>query len=183
MPLPARSLIRSRAIAGAILLIRGHKILLDRDLALLYGVEVRALNQAVKRNRGRFPADFAFRLTRRETADLKSQSVISSSARHGGSRRSPPMAFTEQGVAMLSGVLNSRRAIAVNVEIMRAFVRLRRILTEHAELARRLDELESKYDANFSAVFDAIRQLIAAQDAETDAEARREPIGFKTSSK
>lgn len=176
MPLPARR----PSIAKSIHVIREQRVLLDRDLAVLYGVEVRALNQAVKRNRRRFPVDFAFRLTAREAADLKSQSVISSSSAHGGSRRARPMVFTEQGVAMLSGVLNSPRAIRVNVEIMRAFVKLRRIMNEHAEIARRIDGLEEKYDGQFSAVFDAIRQLISAHEIEYEAEAHRPPIGFRT---
>ena len=164
-----------RRIERAILHLRGHRVLLDTTLAELYEVEVRALNQAVKRNAERFPDDFAFRLEADEVADLKSQSVISSLGTHGGRRRALPMAFTEQGVAMLSGVLNSPRAIAVNVEIMRTFVRLRRLLTEHADLAARLDGLETKYDKQFRVVFEAIRQLISEPEPEGPA-----PIGFKT---
>jgi hypothetical protein len=132
-------------------------VLLDSDLAELYGVETRVLNQAVARNRARFPEDFMFQLSPEEFGDLKSQFVTSS----WGGRRTAPYAFTEQGVAMLSSVLHSKRAIAVNIEIMRAFVRLRELLSGHAELARRLDELEKKYDAQFRVVFDAIRQLMA----------------------
>ena len=144
-------------IESTILLIRGHRVMLSSDLAALYGVEPRALVQAVKRNRERFPEDFMFQLSAGEVADLKSQTVISS---WGGARRASPYAFTEQGVAMLSSVLRSKRAVLVNVEIMRTFVRLRRLLSDHAELQRRLDQLESKYDAKFRIVFDAIRELM-----------------------
>lgn len=135
----------------AIFLIRGQKVMLDRDLAELYAVETRTLNQSVKRNLERFPRDFMFELTRDEILGI-SQFVTSSNLRF--SKR--VTAFTEQGVAMLSGVLHSKRAIAVNVEIMRTFVRLREMLTSHADLARRLDDLERKYDRQFKAVFDAI---------------------------
>jgi len=140
-----------------IYLIRGHKVMLSTHLAGLYGVEARALVQAVKRNIERFPADFMFQLSEKEFADLKSQIVISS---WGGSRRARPYAFTEQGVAMLSSVLRSKRAVQANVQIMRAFVRLRRLLATHADLARRLDILEQKYDSQFRVVFDAIRALM-----------------------
>ena len=145
-------------IARRILLLRGLKVMLSTDLAALYHVEPRALVQAVKRNRARFPADFMFQLTYQEVANLKSQIVISS---WGGRRRATPYAFTEQGVAMLSTVLNSERAILANIEIMRAFVRLREMIASHKDLAKRLDELEKKYDAQFKSVFDAIRQLMA----------------------
>ena len=131
--------------------------MLSLDLALLYGVSTKALVQAVKRNAERFPADFMFQLSDQEWANLRSQIVTSS----WGGTRYQPYVFAEQGVAMLSGVLKSRRAIAVNVEIMRAFVRLRRILAEHADLAARLDRLEQQYDAQFRMVFDAIRELMA----------------------
>lgn len=132
--------------------------MLSADLADLYGVEPRVLIQAVKRNIDRFPRDFMFQLTSREVRNLKSQSVISS---WGGPRRANPYAFTEQGVAMLSGVLNSRKAVRVNVEIMRAFVRIRKLLADHAELARKLETLERRYDRQFKVVFDAIRELMA----------------------
>ncbi len=151
-----KALVPTERIERAILLIRGQKVLLDSDLAELYGVETKVLNQAVKRNLARFPADFMFQLPKGEFDNLKSQSVTSS----WGGRRTPPYAFTEQGVAMLSSVLHSDRAVAVNIEIMRAFVRLREMLSSHTDLARRLDELEKKYDAQFRAVFDAIRQLM-----------------------
>ena len=135
----------------AIFLIRGEKVMLDRDLAELYGVETRTLNQSVKRNLERFPDDFMFELTREEIIGI-SQVVTSSGLKF--SKR--VTAFTEQGVAMLSSVLRSKRAIAVNVEIMRAFVRLRKILASNAELSLRLDDLEGKYDRRFKIVFDAI---------------------------
>jgi len=144
-------LIPSERIERSILLIRGHKVMLSTDLAELYGVEPRILVQAVKRNITRFPQDFMFQLSKEEFSNLKSQVVISS---WGGLRRAPPYAFTEQGVAMLSSVLRSKRAIQVNIEIMRAFVRLRQILASNKELAKRLDELEKKYDAQFKVVFD-----------------------------
>jgi hypothetical protein len=138
--------------------IRGHNVILAADLAALYGVEVKALNQAVKRNRDRFPADFMFQLTTAEAQILRSQSVTSRSG-HGG-RRIPPFAFTEQGVAMLSSVLRSERAVRANIEIMRAFVRLRALLQQNAELATKLAALEKKYDARFRVVFEAIRDLM-----------------------
>jgi hypothetical protein len=159
-----------RRIEQAILVIRGHRVMLSADLAVLYGVEPGALVQAVKRNIERFPEDFMFQLTPDEYRILKSQSVISS----WGGRRHPPYAFTEQGVAMLSSVLRSKRAVQVNVEIMRTFVRLRRILAENAGLAQRLDELEKKYDVQFKVVFDAIRQLMQSP------EPKKKRIGFIT---
>ena len=160
-----------RRIEQAILVIRGHRVMLSSDLAMLYGVEPKVLVQAVKRNIERFPGDFMFQLTRDEWRNLKSQIVTSS---WGGARRAPPYAFTEQGVAMLSSVLRGKRAVQVNVEIMRAFVRLRRILAENAGLARRLDELEKKYDVQFKVVFDAIRKLMQPP------EPRKRRIGFVT---
>lgn len=160
------------AIERRILLLRGQKVMLSADLAELYGVAPRALVQAVKRNRARFPPDFMFQLTRAEHADLKSQIVTSS---WGGARRAAPYAFTEQGVAMLSSVLRSERAVQVNIAIMRAFVKLREILAPHRDLARRLDEMEKKYDARFRVVFDAIRELMRPP-----ARPRRR-IGFRSS--
>jgi len=154
------SLIPEERIERSILLIRGQKVMLSLDLAMLYGVAPRALIQAVKRNIERFPDDFMFQLNEDELGILKSQNVISSSYQWGGSRRAAPYAFTEQGVAMLSSVLRSPRAVAVNVEIMRAFVRLRQMLVSHADLARKLDALEKTYDAQFKVVFDALRQLM-----------------------
>lgn len=156
-------------IERRIVLLRGQKVMLSPDLAQLYGVEPRALIQAVKRNIGRFPADFMFQLTVQEYAVLKSHFVISS---WGGSRRARPYAFTEQGVAMLSSVLRSERAVAVNIEIMRAFVRLRQLLATHADLARKLTAMEKKYDAQFKVVFDALRALMRTP------EKKKKPIGF-----
>jgi hypothetical protein len=147
-------------IRGLILEVRGERIMLDEDLGRLYGVPTKALIQAVKRNLSRFPADFMFRLTNAEFAHLRSQFVTSSSAASHGGRRSAPYAFTEQGVAMLSSILRSPRAVQVNLEIMRAFVQLRRFAAGHAELAARLDALEQRYDGQFKVVFDAIRQLM-----------------------
>jgi len=161
-------------IDAAIRLVRGQRVLLDVDLADLYEVPTRALVQATKRNASRFPADFMFQLTPRESADLRSQTVISSArGRHGG-RRYRSYVFTEQGVAMLSSVLRSRRAVAVNVAIMRAFVRLRRVLAEHEDLAARLDELEQRYDAQFSDVFAILRRMLRPPPAPAR-------IGFRTS--
>jgi hypothetical protein len=158
-------------IEKSILMVRGQRVLLDRDLAALYGVETRVLNQAVRRNLSRFPADFMFKLTRREIRDL-SQIVISPNLKHAPSA----FVFTEQGVAMLSSVLRSPRAVQVNIGIMRAFVRLREMLAANTELAQRLDALEKKYDSHFKVVFEAIRQLMEgpAKDKEN-----RE-IGFHT---
>src|SRR2546427_9486464 len=145
-------------IESRIFMLRGHKVMLSPDLAELYEVEPGALVQAVKRNIERFPADFMFQLSPGEFENLKSQIVTSS---WGALRRAAPYPFTEQGVAMLSSVLNSERAVLVNVEIMRAFVKLRQMLASNAELSRRLDELESKYDRQFKVVFDAIRKLMS----------------------
>jgi len=153
-----KALIRLEGIEQRILLIRGQKVMLSTHLADLYGVETRVLNQAVKRNINRFPEDFMFQLNSAEAERLVSQNVIPHKKYFGGSL---PYAFTEQGVAMLSSVLNSERAIKVNIEIMRAFVRLRQILSSNKELAKRLDELEKKYDGQFRVVFEAIRQLMA----------------------
>lgn len=158
-------------IAARIHLIRGLRVMLDSDLAELYGVRTKVLNQAVSRNAARFPADFAFQLSVAEVTNLRSQLVTSSV--HGGPRYAP-RAFTEQGVAMLSSVLRSRRAIDVNVAIMRAFVHLREMLTSHAHLARRIDELEQRYDGHFAEVFAAIRELTSPAVPED----RRVRIGF-----
>jgi hypothetical protein len=163
-------LIPPERIDQAILLIRGQKVMLDQDLANLYGVTTRVLNQAVRRNPGRFPEDFMFRLTLEEAETMRSQIVIASKR----NVRFQPYAFTEQGVAMLSSVLRSGRAVLVNVEIMRAFVRMRQLLAANADLARKLDALEKKYDAQFRVVFDAIRRLMAPPPAPTP----RRRIGF-----
>jgi hypothetical protein len=156
-------------IERAIFFLRGHKVMLSTHLAELYEVKPRALVQAVKRNIERFPPDFIFQLSKAEFKNLKSQIVTSN---WGGLRRAAPYALTEQGVAMLSSVLNSRRAVQVNIEIMRAFVRLREIMATHKELVRRLNKIEKKYDAQFKAVFDAIRQLM------TTPEPKKRKIGF-----
>lgn len=147
-------------IEGLILYIRGEKVMLDCDLAVLYEVETKVLVQAIKRNLERFPSDFMFQLTNQEVAILRSQFVTS---RWGG-RRYPPYALTEQGIAMLSTVLKSIRAVHVNIEIMRFFVKVRRLLSSHAELGRKLAELETQYDKQFKIVFEAIRQLMVAPE-------------------
>jgi hypothetical protein len=168
-----KALVPVEIIVRKILFLRGEKVLLDRDLAELYGVETRVFKQAVRRNRKRFPEDFMFELTKQEFEDWRSQFVISKSDKMG--LRYRPMAFTEQGVAMLSSVLNSDRAIEVNIAVMRAFVQLRQMIASNEELARKLDELEEKYDEQFRIVFDAIRALID-QD-----EKPRKKIGFEVS--
>src|SRR3990172_8723040 len=142
-------------IANAIHLIRGQRVMLDADLAVLYGVTTGRLNEQVRRNRARFPADFMFQLTPAEHRNLRSQFAISSST--PGGRRHPPLAFTEHGAIMAASVLNSDRAVAVSIEVVRMFIRLREAILTHADLARRLDALEARYDASFKAVFDAIR--------------------------
>lgn len=173
-------------LAQLVFLIRGEKVLLDADLALLYGVETGALNRAVKRNIERFPEDFMFQLSQEDWDNLKCQIGISSSpampvkkkggliqsqivtaVTHGG-RRGLPYAFTEQGIAMLSSVLRSPRAVEVNIAIMRTFVQLRRLMDSNRDLARKIEALEMKYDEQFAIVFDAIKQLIADdQDRKT----------------
>jgi hypothetical protein len=188
-----KTLIPAERIEQSVLLVRGQKVLLDSELAMLYGVEIRALNQAVQRNLERFPDDFMFRLTQDEWAalryqfgaldagkqldrsPLRSQFVILQSGR-GRHRKYPPYAFTEQGVAMLSSVLRSPRAVAVNIEIMRAFVRLRQVLAVNAELGRRLDEVEKhlgQHDRQFVEVIRVIRQLM-----ESPPSSSRRRIGF-----
>src|SRR6266571_1793796 len=147
-------------ILHSIFVIRAQKVILDHDLAALYEVPTKVLIQAMKRNGSRFPTDFMFQLSPREFRNLRSQIVTSSL---WGGRRTAPYAFTEQGVAMLSTVLRSKRAIAVNIEIMRAFVRLRRMITEYEEHGHRIDELERRTDGQFEVVFDAIRALINSE--------------------
>jgi len=163
--------VQQEVIEGKIYLLRGHKVMLSNDLADLYEVEPRVLVQAVKRNIERFPSDFMFQLNDIEFKTLKSQIVISS---WGGLRRANPYAFTEQGVAMLSSVLHSKRAIQVNIAIMRAFVKLREMLTAHKDLARKLDDMEKKYDHQFKVVFDAIKQLMTPPDTK-----KKSKIGFR----
>jgi hypothetical protein len=144
-------------IEEKIYLIRGKRVMIDRDLAALYGVETRYLNKAVKRNSARFPSDFMFQLSKEEYNGLMFQ--IGTSKGHGGTRKLPYV-FTQEGVAMLSGVLHSHRAVQVNIEIMRAFVKLRTILIEHKDLKRKVEDIEKKFDGQFRIVFDAIRQLL-----------------------
>jgi hypothetical protein len=164
-----QDIVKPAGVEGYIRLLRGEKAILDADLAELYNVTTKVLVQAVKRHIDRFPPDFMFQLTTEEFAVLRSQSVTS---RGWGGRRYPPYAFTEQGVAMLSSVLISPRAIQVNIEIMRAFVRMRHLLASHAKLEKKLLELEEKYDGQFAIVFEALKQLMAPQ------EKKRKRIGF-----
>jgi hypothetical protein len=159
-------------IAQSMVLIRGHKVMLDSVLAGLYQVELRALNQAVKRNLLRFPDDFMFQLTAAEVVSLRSQFVILENGR-GKYPKYLPYAFTEQGVAMLSTVLRSQRAILVNIEIMRAFVRMRQLVGSRPDLARKLDALERKYDGHFKVVFAAIRALMVPLEPR-----KKRQIGF-----
>src|SRR6266404_524192 len=161
-------------IEQTIFVIRGERVMLDRDLTALYGVQTKALKQAVRRNLSRFPDDFMFVLSEDEFGSWRAQFVTSNADRKG--LRYPPMAFTEQGVAILSSVLNSERAIRVNIEIMRAFVRLRQMLSSNVELALKLAELEKKYDRQFKIVFDAIRDLM------TPLTPKRKEIGFRAPS-
>ena len=162
-------------IEKAIRFYQGQKVMLDFDLAALYGVTTRGLNRQVQRNRDRFPADFMYVIEAKDVMRLMYQIGTSKGGR--GGRRKPVLAFTQEGVAMLSSVLHSGRAVQVNIEIMRAFVRLRSLWSAHADLARRLDELEQRYDKQFRAVFDAIRQLMAPPDAP------RKQIGFQVREK
>ncbi len=160
-------------IATKILFVREDKVLLDFDLALLYGVETKRLKESVRRNADRFPEDFMFVLSAEEWASLRTQ-IASLKKTRGKHPKYPPMAFTEQGVAMLSGVLNSPRAIETNIAIMRTFVALRKWMQSNTELAAKIRQLERKYDQHFKIVFDAIQQLIR-QEKDT------RPIGFKIS--
>jgi hypothetical protein len=168
---PNQQLIPVEAIERRIVLIRGHKVMLDADLAELYQVSTGNLNLAVRRNKGRFPGDFMFRLTKNEFENLRLQFATSK----WGGRRYLPHAFTEQGVAMLSSVLKSERAVQVNIAIMRAFVRLREILATHKDLARKLRKMEKKYDTQFKVVFEAIRELM-----EPELVPPKRQIGFTT---
>ena len=166
-----KSVIPLEQIEKRIFLLRGQKVLLSTDLAGLYGVETKVLVQAVKRNLDRFPDDFMFQLSSKELAVLRSQIVTSNEKSGRGGRRYPPYAFTEQGVAMLSSVLHSDRAVHVNIEIMRAFVR-RQMLASNAKLSRKLSVLK-KHDSQFRAVFEAIRELITPLEPK-----KKHPIGF-----
>ena len=166
----------TEVIHSKIYLIRNQRVLLDRDLAELYGVETRVLNQSVKRNINRFPEDFMFQLNKEEFENWKSQYVISNKISKMAIRRHP-YAFTEQGVAMLSSVLNSERAITVNIQIMRTFINFRQMLINDNNLKKRLNEMEAKYDKNFQVVFRAIKQLLIAPDSKTN------KIGFNPDKK
>lgn len=172
---PAHAIVPLKHIELCILLIPGQRVLLDSDLAGMYGVDTKNLTKAVTRNRSRFPPDFMFRLTRQEYERLRFQFGTSNPGR--GGRRYPPYAFTEQGVAMLSSVLNSPRAVSVNIEIMRTFVRLRQVIAGNADLARKLRALEKKYDAKFRIVFDAIRALMEPDEEDDKPRSR---IGFNS---
>ena len=154
-----KDLIPQEIIESKIFLIRGRKVMLDRDLAVLYGVETKALNQAVKRNSQRFPDDFMFQLSVEEARLLSRSQFVT--LKKGQNIKYLPYVFTENGVAMLSSVLNSERAIQVNIQIIRTFTRLREILATHKDLARRLNDLEKKYDGQFKIIFDALRALMA----------------------
>ena len=165
-------ILKPENVAQLVFFIRGEKVMLDADLAMLYGVTTKALNQAVKRNADRFPSDFMFRLTKAEHENMRSQFVTSSQRKSPlrsqfvtsnprGGARYLPYAFTEQGVAMLSSVLRSAHAVEVNIAIMRTFVQLRRLMDSNADLARKIERLEKKYDERFAVVFEAIKQLIA----------------------
>jgi phage regulator Rha-like protein len=166
-----KEMLPAEIIQSKIYLIRKHKVMLDRDLAELYGVETKYLKRQVRRNIARFPEEFMFVLSKQEFEDWRCQFVTSNSDKMG--LRYPPMAFTEQGVAMLSSVLNSERAIQVNIQIIKTFIKLRQMLTDNEILRKRLDDLESKYDKNFQVVFRAIKQLLRSPDE------KAKKIGFK----
>ena len=166
---PEVSIVPVERAASVILFVRGQKVILDSDLAELYEVETKNLNKAVSRNKDRFPPDFMFQLSVEEWQHMRDQGGA-----HGG-RRTPPYAFTEQGVAMLSGLLNSPRAIAVNIAIMRAFVKLRQLLADNEKLARKLRAMEKKYDGQFRIVFDAIRAMMEPPEGGT----KKSRIGFR----
>jgi hypothetical protein len=168
-------LIPAERIEASIYSIRGERVMLDRDLAALYGVETKMLKRAVRRNIDRFPKDFMFVLNKAELQNWRRQFGTSNSERKG--LRYAPMAFTEHGILMLSSVLNSTRAVSVNIEIMRAFVRLREMLASNADLSRRVDDLEKKYDSQFKVVFDAFRRLILPSPV------KRKEIGFRPGSR
>ncbi len=166
-----QALVSVELIEQRIHLMRGQKVMLDSDLAEIYQVETKMLNRAVKRNLARFPEDFMFQLTPEEAEPLRFQFGTSNTRR--GGRRYLPYVFTEHGAVMLASVLNSSTAVAASIQVVRAFVRLRQMLSENAELSHRLDQLEKKYDAQFKVVFDAIRQLMQPPAP------KRRPIGFK----
>jgi hypothetical protein len=167
-------ILKEANIASLIYFIRGEKVMLDADLAKLYNVETRVLKQAVRRNLDRFPVDFMFELSNEEIERMVSQNVIPSKQIFGGAR---PFAFTEQGIAMLSSVLNSKIAIQVNIAILRTFVKLRQLLIDHKDLANKIDRLEQKYDQQFKVIFTAIQQMLK-EDSKS-----RPKIGFKQGDK
>jgi hypothetical protein len=171
MAMNTSAAINTEALMRKILVIRGHRVLLDSELASLYQVETKGLTRAVRRNADRFPADFMYQLTAEEAGSLRCQIGALKTGR-GRHRKYSPYVFTEQGVAMLSSVLSSKRAVQVNIEIMRAFVRLRQAVSMHKDLAHKLMALEDKYDRQFKVVFDAIRQLMH------EPESKRRGIGF-----
>jgi regulator of replication initiation timing len=169
--------ISEETIINKIYLVRGHKVMLDRDLAVMYGVETRVLNQAIKRNERRFPADFMFQMTSEELSDWKSQNVISNKEKMG--LRKPPNVFTEQGVAMLSSVLNSETAIEVNIQIIRTFTRIRQMLSEHTELRLEVEKIKKKLDnqdKNMEVVFQYLDELLEKKD---QPKPERKSIGYK----
>jgi phage regulator Rha-like protein len=165
-------------IERRIFFIRGEKVMLDSDLARLYGVSTARLNEQVKRNRHRFPEDFMFQLNKEEAEGLRSQSAILKTGARGQHRKYLPYAFTEHGAVMLASVLNSSTAVQASIQVVRAFVRLRSILAAHKELAQKLEEMEKKYDARFREVFEAIRQLMGPTTASP-----KRPIGFAPAEK
>jgi len=169
-------LISNKEIISQIFFIRGTKVMLDTDLAMLYDVNTKVLNQAVKRNTDRFPEDFMFQLTETEYENLRSH-IVTLETGKGKHRKYLPYAFTEQGVAMLSGILRSKKAILVNIAIMRAFVKMRELIDENEELKKKLDLLEAKYDKQFHIVFEAMKQLVQKENEP------REPVGFKIKKK
>lgn len=176
-------MIPEERVVSKIYLIRGNKVMIDRDLAELYGVETRVLNQAVRRNEKRFPGDFMFQMSREEMADWKSQFVISNSEKMG--LRKPPLVFTEQGVAMLSSVLNSERAILVNIQIIRIFTKMREMLSSHKDIIQKLEQFEKKdieQDEKLMLIFEYLRQFEEAKQQESE-QKERTRIGFKTSQK
>ena len=162
------SLLPAEVIENRIYILRGKRVMFDRDLARLYGVETKVFLQSIKRNSARFPEDFAFQLSKVEFSNLRSQFVTSS----WGGTRYEPFAFTEHGIAMLSGVLKSKRAIAINIQIINAFIALRDMAIEHSDLRLRVDFLERQYDEQFKIVFDALRQTI-------DDDSKKGEIGFR----
>lgn len=173
---PEKSTVLFEVIEQKIFLLRGKRVIIDRDLAKLYGVSTKILNQAVKRNKDRFPEDFMFPFSHEEIRWWKSENSISQEA--WGGIRHVPLAFTEQGIAMLSSVLRSKRAVSVNVQIMRTFIRLREYMRDNSDIRRKLELLEKKYDENFHIVFDAIKKII-----QYDVDDKKRVIGFDTENK